>query len=113
VTRTQETVILNDASASSPFSTDAYISRTRARSILCLPLVKQGRLIAVLYLENHLASNVFTQARIAVLQVLAPQAALALQNSRLYRDLEVREAKSASSSMPISSASRLPARTAR
>jgi PAS domain S-box-containing protein len=47
----------------------------------------------VLYLENHLASGVFTPARIAVLQVLAPQAALALQNSRLYRELEVREAK--------------------
>ena len=56
-------------------------------------LVKQGQLTAVLYLENHLASGVFTPARIAVLQVLAPQAALALQNSRLYQDMETREVK--------------------
>jgi hypothetical protein len=47
----------------------------------------------VLYLENHLAPGVFTPARIAVLQVLAPQAAMALENSRLYRDLELREAR--------------------
>ncbi|HXV62279.1 MAG TPA: ATP-binding protein, partial [Vicinamibacteria bacterium] len=91
--RTQESVILNDASSSNPFSTDAYIRRTRARSILCLPLVKQGRLIALLYLENHLAAGVFTPARIAVLQVLAPQAAMSLENTRLYRELELREAK--------------------
>ena len=93
VARAQEPVILDDASRSDTFSTDPYIRRTHARSILCLPLVKQGELIAVLYLENHLASGVFTSARIAVLQVLAPQAALALQNGRLYRELEMREAK--------------------
>jgi PAS domain S-box-containing protein len=93
VARSQQPLILDDASTSDTFSTDVYIRRTHARSILCLPLVKRGRLIAVLYLENHLASGVFTSARIGVLQVLAPQAALALQNSRLYRELEVREAK--------------------
>ena len=93
VARTQETVILDDASTSDPFSTDVYIRRAHARSILCLPLVKQGRLVAVLYLENHLAPGVFTPARIAVLQVLAPQAAMSLENSRLYRELELREAK--------------------
>ena len=93
VARTQESVILNDASVPNPFSGDGYIHRTHARSILCLPLIKQGRLVAVLYLENHLAPGVFTPARIAVLQVLAPQAAMALENSRLYRDLELREAR--------------------
>ena len=93
VARTQESVILDDASVPNPFSGDGYIHRTHARSILCLPLIKQGRLVAVLYLENHLAPGVFTPARIAVLQVLAPQAAMALENSRLYRDLELREAR--------------------
>jgi PAS domain S-box-containing protein len=93
VARTQDTVILNDASVPNPFSGDDYIVRTQARSILCLPLIKQGRLVGVLYLENHLAPGVFTSARIAVLQVLAPQAAMALENSRLYHDLELREAR--------------------
>jgi PAS domain S-box-containing protein len=93
VARAQETVILDDASTSDRFSPDVYIRRAHARSILCLPLMKQGQLVAVLYLENHLAPGVFTPARIAVLQVLAPQAAISLENSRLYRELELREAK--------------------
>ena len=91
--RTQESVILDDASARNPFSTDEYIRRQRARSVLCLPLVKQGALVALLYLENNLAPNVFTPARIAVLKVLASEAAMSLENSRLYRELQEREAK--------------------
>jgi PAS domain S-box-containing protein len=91
--RTQESVILDDALARGSFSNDEYIRRTHARSILCLPLVKQGRLIAVLYLENNLAPNVFTPARTALLRVLASEAAMSLDNSRLYRELQEREAK--------------------
>ncbi|MEX3936401.1 AAA family ATPase [Paraburkholderia phymatum] len=91
--RTQESVILDDASAGGAFSNDEYIARVQARSILCLPFVKQGRLIALLYLENHLAAGAFTPARIAVLKVLASQAAMTLENARLYRDLAEREAK--------------------
>jgi len=85
--------MLDDASARGSFSNDEYIRRAHARSVLCLPLVKQGRLIAVLYLENNLAANVFTPARIAVLSVLVSAAAISLENSRLYRDLQEREAK--------------------
>ena len=91
--RTQESVILDDASARGAFSNDKYIQDKRARSILCIPLVKQGNLIGVLYLENNLAARVFTPGRIAVLNVLASAAAVSLENSRLYRDLQVREAK--------------------
>jgi len=91
--RTQESVILDDASARGSFSNNEYIRRAHARSILCLPLVKQGRLIAVLYLENNLAANVFTPARIAVLNVLVSAAAISLENSLLYRELQEREAK--------------------
>jgi len=90
--RTQEPVILEDAPAQGSFTGDEYIHRTHARSILCLPLVKQGELIALLYLENNLAPNVFTSARIAVLKVLASAAAISLENSRLYRDIKEREA---------------------
>jgi PAS domain S-box-containing protein len=91
--RTQESVILDDASARGSFSNDEYIRRVHARSILCLPLVKQGRLIAVLYLENNLAASVFTPGRIAVLNALVSAAAISLENSRLYRELQQREAK--------------------
>jgi PAS domain S-box-containing protein len=93
VARTQESVILDDASAQNPFSTDPYIRRHHARSILCLPLMNQAKLIAVLYLENNLTPHVFTPTRIAVLKLIASQAAISLENTRLYCDLEEREAK--------------------
>src|SRR6202007_1140792 len=70
VTRTREQVILDDAVANSPFSTDAYIRQRHARSILCLPLINQAKLIGVLYLENNLAPQVFTPNRISVLHML-------------------------------------------
>ena len=92
VVRTQESVILDDASAQNPFSSDPYIRQHHARSILCLPLINQAKLIGVLYLENNLTPHVFTPTRIAVLKLLASQAAISLENTRLYRDLEEREA---------------------
>ena len=93
VIRTRESVILDDASAQNPFSADEYICQKHARSVLCLPLVKQAKLIGVLYLENNLASHVFTPARISVLELLASQAAISLENARLYNDLQEREAR--------------------
>jgi PAS domain S-box-containing protein len=93
VVRTQESVLLDDASVRNPFSADSYIRQQHARSILCLPLINQSKLIGLLYLENSLAPRVFTPTRIAVLKLLASQAAISLENARLYRDLEEREAK--------------------
>jgi PAS domain S-box-containing protein len=93
VLHTRESVILDDAATQPPFAADPYIRDRQARSILCLPLITQAKLIGVLYLENNLAPRVFAPARIAVLKLLASQAAIALENARLYSDLEQREAK--------------------
>src|SRR5258706_1880388 len=93
VIRTRQSVILDDASAQNPFPADEYICQKHARSVLCLPLVKQAKLIGVLYLENNLASHAFTPARISVLELLASQAAISLENARLYSDLQEREAR--------------------
>jgi PAS domain S-box-containing protein len=91
--RTQEIVILDDASYHNPFSADPYIAESYLRSILCLPLINQGKLTGILYLENNLTPGVFTPDRVAVLRVLASQAAISLENSRLYDDLADREGK--------------------
>ncbi len=93
VMRTREIVILDDASSRNPFSADSYIVQRCARSILCLPLINQTKLTGILYLENNLTPHVFTPDRVTVLKVLASQAAISLENSRLYRDLEDREGK--------------------
>ena len=91
VVRTRQSVILDDALAQEPFSMDEYVREKRVRSVLCLPLVKQAKLIGVLYLENNLASRVFTPARISILELLASQAAISLENARLYGELTVSE----------------------
>ena len=93
VQRTRESVILDDAAAHSPFADDPRIRQRQTRSVLCLPLLNQAKLVGVLYLENNLAPRVFAPSRIAVLRLLASQAATALENTRLYGDLAEREAK--------------------
>ncbi|MGF6304805.1 PAS domain S-box-containing protein [Paraburkholderia sp. WC7.3d] len=93
VLRTRESVILDDAAAEPPFASDPYVRGQPARSILCLPLMNQAKLIGALYLENNLTTRVFAPARIAVLRLLASQAATSLENTRLYRELEQREGK--------------------
>jgi PAS domain S-box-containing protein len=93
VLRTRESVILDDAAAQPAFAADPYLGQRQTRSILCLPLINQAKLTGVLYLENTLTPRAFAPARSAVLKLLASQAAIALENAHLYRDLEQREAK--------------------
>jgi PAS domain S-box-containing protein len=93
VMRTQESVILDDAAKQNLFSEDPYLGVRRPRSILCLPLLRQGALVGLLYLENALASHVFTPDRARLLELLSSQAAISLENTRLYDDLREREAK--------------------
>ena len=80
-------MILDDASKPDLFSGDDYLRGRQSKSILCLPLIKQRELTGILLLENALTSHAFTSARIAVLEQLAGQAAISLENTRLYGDL--------------------------
>ena len=93
VLRTREVVLLHDASGQNQFAADEYIRGHHSRSVLCLPLLKRNRLLGVLYLENSLAPHAFTPARMAVLKLLASEAAISMENTRLYSELEDREAK--------------------
>jgi PAS domain S-box-containing protein len=110
VLRTRESVILDDAAILNPFSTDPYIAQQQKRSVFCLPLTNQAKLIGALYLEN-LAPRVFAPARTGVLKLLASQAAISLENTRLYRDLKAseREARMIVDSIPGFVASLSPA----
>jgi PAS domain S-box-containing protein len=87
VIRSQEKVILDDASTHTLFSEDEYLRQRHPKSVLCLPLLKQSKLISVLYLENNLAPRVFTPKRVAMLELLASQAAISLDHARLYSEL--------------------------
>ena len=87
VRRTGESLVLSDARADDRYRHDPYVLRQQPRSVLATPLVHQGRLLGVVYLENNLATGVFTPERLALIQLLASQAAIAVQNAQLYEGL--------------------------
>jgi PAS domain S-box-containing protein len=88
VTHTQSEVVLSDAYRDPTFGNDAYIAEHRVRSLLCLPIVYQGKLSGLLYLENNLASDLFTADRLELLKALTSQAAISMENAALYTELE-------------------------
>jgi PAS domain S-box-containing protein len=93
VQHTRKSVVLDGGTTRARFVADPYVRRLGAGSILCLPLINQANLVGVLLLESHQASGIFTPARITVLKLMSSLAANALENSRLYADLQEREAK--------------------
>ena len=105
VLRTKDVVVLHDASGQNPFSADEYFRGRQARSVLCLPLLKQARLVGLLYLENSLTSHAFTPARMAVLKLIASAAAISMENTHLYGISEIAKRRSGGWWIPISSES--------
>jgi predicted ATPase/transcriptional regulator with GAF, ATPase, and Fis domain len=87
VRRSRQTVVLAEALEDTTFAADPYFTRTRPRSVICLPVVHQARLTGALYLENNLTAGVFTPGHTQVLQILASQAAIALENARLFAEI--------------------------
>ncbi|MDY6804701.1 MAG: AAA family ATPase [Cyanobacteriota bacterium] len=88
VKRTREVVVVNDVSKETRFASEVYLVKCQARSILCMPLNDGGQLRGILYLENDVTAGVFSGDRLEVLKLIAAQAAISLQNVRLYQDLE-------------------------
>jgi PAS domain S-box-containing protein len=92
VLRTRERLVLDDAASEGLDPQDAYVRRNRPRSVLCVPIFRETRVIGALYLENNLTPRAFTADRVAVLDFLGSQAAIWLENARLYSDLRRSEA---------------------
>ncbi|MBO3461718.1 AAA family ATPase [Aetokthonos hydrillicola Thurmond2011] len=88
VAHTRENVVLDDATNKGQFTRDRYIIATQPKSILCTPLIHKGKLNGILYLENNLTTKAFTRDRVEVLKILSAQAAISIENSRLYEQLE-------------------------
>ncbi len=92
VARTRELVLINEPTRSNPFAQDPYLISAQPKSILCLPILHQRKLAGMVYMENHLTPNAFAPGRLEVLKLLATQAGVALQNARLYTNLQQAEA---------------------
>lgn len=93
VARTKETVVKYDAAHQGKFTNDPYIKLHQTKSILCAPLLNQGQLSGIIYLENNLITGAFTPERMEVLQLLSGQAAIAITNARLYKEVKERESR--------------------
>jgi len=88
VARTQESIVLNDASREGQFTHAPYIIAFQPKSILCTPLIHQGKLSGILYLENNLTTGAFTPERLEILQLLSSQISISIENAQLYTNLQ-------------------------
>ena len=88
VKRTKQTIVKHNVANSTKFSNDPYIQAHQTKSILCAPLLYQGNLTGIIYLENNLSTGAFTDDRLEVIKLLSGQAAISLENAQLYNNLE-------------------------
>lgn len=93
VSRTEESIVLNDAASEGAFTGDAYIQAKRPKSVLLMPISSQGKQLGILYLENELVEGVFTPERLELLKVLASQVAISIENAMFYNDMEQKVAE--------------------
>jgi class 3 adenylate cyclase len=88
VARLTQPLVEDDISASSLFEDDPYVATERPQSVLCVPLVSQGVLNGVLYLENNRMRGAFSAERVQVLTLLSALSSISVENARLYEDVE-------------------------
>ncbi|MEM7183943.1 MAG: SpoIIE family protein phosphatase, partial [Spirochaetota bacterium] len=88
VARTKKSVVLADASHEGNYMSDPYIQENNPKSVLCAPVIHQGKISGILYLENNGMAGVFTEERLNVLHMLSTQVAISLENARLYASIE-------------------------
>ena len=88
VIRTKENLVLNDAVHTGKFTQDAYILTKKPKSILCIPLLDRTKLSGILYLENNLTTDAFTEDRVELLKLLSAQVAISIENAQLYTNLQ-------------------------
>ncbi len=88
VARSKQKLVFDNASRSANYSGDPYIQETQTKSLVCFPLLNQGKLSAIIYLENNLVEGAFTPARVEILNMLASQIAISVENTHLYENLE-------------------------
>ena len=84
VHKTGESVVIADAASDERFAGDPYLKKNKPKSILCVPLVHQGRSSGILYLENNLITGAFTSERIEMMSILSATAAITLEKANLY-----------------------------
>ncbi|MDZ8052574.1 MAG: AAA family ATPase [Aulosira sp. ZfuVER01] len=88
VKNTLDTLVIKDITTENSWSADIYIQQEKPKSMLCMPIMQQGELLGIIYLENYLTIGAFTTDKVQVLNLLVSQAAISLENARLYTALQ-------------------------
>ncbi len=89
VRRSRQAVVIADATVHPTLATDAYVVQQQPKSLLCTPILQQGKLVAILYLENQVTVGAFTRDRLELVNLLCAQAAISLENARLYQQSQM------------------------
>jgi PAS domain S-box-containing protein len=84
VARTHKPLVLDNANEVGNFQDEPYIAKQQIKSLLCAPILYQGKFIGIVYLENNLVTDAFTKDRLQIIQVLTSQAATAIENAKLF-----------------------------
>jgi PAS domain S-box-containing protein len=88
-----ETVVIENCQSDIGGIIDEYMQKYQPKSVLCMPILNQGNLLGIIYLENHLAQGIFSSDRLLILNLLCTQAAISLENARLYANLQESQAR--------------------
>ena len=103
VKRTQKTLLINNIEQNQTLAIDPYFIQQQVKSLCCTPILNQRKLIGILYLENHFTTGAFTSERVEILKLLSSQAAISIENARLYSQVRENESRLAQflDAMPV------------
>jgi len=87
----KENVILNDVTKEGKFIQDEYVLKNNPKSVLCTPIINQGKVIGAIYMENNISTGAFTESRVEIIKVLSGQAAISIENARLIDQMKEKE----------------------
>jgi len=91
VKRCLEPMVIDDATVHPTVASDPYVMQQQPKSLLCTPILRQGKLVAILYLENQITVGAFTSDRVELLNFLCAQVAISLENARLYSEVQTKQ----------------------
>lgn len=87
VARTKQSVVLNNGKNENVVFDDSYISDNKIKSILCVPILTKGKFIGIIYLENKFSANIFSEKRLSIVELIASQAAISIENAYMYKEI--------------------------
>ncbi|WP_141639517.1 sensor histidine kinase, partial [Clostridium novyi] len=87
VVRTKKSILLDDGKCEDIVFDDKYIVDNKVKSILCTPIIAKEKIIGIIYLENRFSSGIFNEKRLSIVELIASQAAISIENAFMYEEI--------------------------